>query len=782
MDWKRIEREVSTLDTLSPEAALERLEALKQTEPDIAELVAGYAGRERNVDSFLRTMAPRAANVVDTLKPGAKLGVWELEDMLGRGGMGAVYKARRADGLYEQSAAVKVVQIFSDAQRARFDQERQRLARLEHPGVVRIIDGGITEDDLAFLVMEYVDGAPLDGWLADQNAGREQVLRLAVEAAQALSHVHGRLILHRDIKPANILVSTDGQVKLIDFGIGSEFRDADDAPFAMTLAFAAPEQLNQKSVDVGADIFAFGATLHKLLTGAMPVRRSDGGVDIDKTLLRDKELAAIIARATAFDPAERYSAVDGLIEDLQHFLNKEPVNAYSTARVYRIGKFFSRYPASSALAVGLLVALIGGLWASLYSADQVHKALIRAENALERERLATMSEAAFSETIQGLFESGLGAEAINSVMLERAREAHEYSVTAPDNAAQIIFSIGRSFVVRGDYKDALTVLEPWLEAGYGPEHLIWQGKVDMAFSYQALREWDVALPIFYEARDYFAEVTDVPTYETVLIANQIAKNTVAAADQAETIRQAELALASNPTANERLYYYSALLSTLRRTGDQESAYKIALEALSFLEAHPLLDRHRGLDVRFFVADLAIYSMNDPEHGIEVMKPVLARNDLSDFAAGLAHQLMGTALAETGDHEGALLQLDAAVQFAQQAAGKSSGFYAAMIADLIEADLKFGFIDRAGDRIRAYFEDNAEEEADITWRFRLAEAHYLFRRGDAEAALSLLARHNITPETAVQAYRKIRLDRLRDLGLDVDSLPERVAALKTQVNP
>ena len=758
---------------LNPEEALERLETLKHTNPDIADLVAGYAGRERNVDSFLRTMAPQTDYVIDTLKPGERLGVWELEGMLGRGGMGAVYKARRADGLYEQSAALKVVQISSDAQRARFDQERQRLARLEHPGVVRIIDGGITDEDLAFLVMEYVDGAPLDVWLLDQTAGREQVLRFALSAAHAISHVHGRLILHRDIKPANILVSKEGQVKLIDFGIGSEFRDADDAPFAMTLAFAAPEQLNQQSVNVGSDIFAFGATLHKLLTGTMPVRRSDGGVDIDKALLKDKELVAIIARATAFDPSGRYGAVDGLIEDLQHYLNKEPVDAYSTARVYRIGKFFSRYPASSALAASLLVALIGGLGASLYSADQVQRALVRAENALERERLAKVSEEAFTDTLMRLFNDQVGEDVMTSILLQHADRAYDYREQDPERAAMTAFAVGRSLVFRSDNHNAINVLENWIEGGYGPERLVWQGKIDLGYAYNNIGKTEKALGIFRGAQDYFSSISDFPYYEQVLTAYEIATITRDPDDYQSAIELATNALMTAPDGNERAYYYTVLDVSYTRLGRFDEAAEYASKGLEFLIATPLLNKHRLTVSRANVASLDIYHTRDYDRARRVLNANIEDEETSLVDRAQSLMLLGNLENELESYKDAKIAFENALSLYQTAEGGDSFSSIAVESDLVENALLSGEIVKAKQRLDD-IEDRFNGAPPSHPRLVIAQAHFLALSDSHEAALAYLKDKGVTPAMArVSPVGTHRMDRFRAMGLDVDSLDQPV---------
>lgn len=767
MDWSRIDREVTHLATLSPESAFDYLKSLEETEPEVAELVAGFAGRERRTASFLRTSAPETVKIVETLPVGTRLGQWALDELLGSGGMGAVYKAHRADELYEQTVAVKIVEIVSASQRARFDQERQRLARLEHPGVVRIIDGGVSDDDLAYLVMELVDGAPLDDWLADQGADVEATLRLFLDVADALSHAHSRLILHRDVKPSNILVSAEGQAKLIDFGIGAELESAEAAPLAMTLPYAAPEQLNRKAADVGSDVFALGATLHTALTGVPPAREADGGVSVKAAALKGKELRAILDKALARDPEDRYATVDAFAEDVRHHLDKEPVEAFSATRRYRAAKFLSRYPASSALAAGLLVVLVAGLGASLYSADRAQKALVRAEHALERERVAKASEAAFTDTLLRLFNRKTGEGAMTEILMEHADTAYELRGKDPERAAMAAYAVGRSLIFQGNFREAREVLEPWIAEGYGPEQILWLGRLDLGYAYSRMGESEESLKLMREAKAYFAGMSDEPSYELVVSQQHIANATRQQEDYQELADYAERALAADAQGNERAHYYNSLETAYMRLGDFDKGAKYAREGLDFHIANPLLNAHRLGYIRVNVATFDIYHTGQYAEARELLTANIEDPEIPTNLVATSTMLMANLEIEEGHFEAAKEWSEAALVLFREDEDMNLG----VRSDLVENAILRGDLDEAARRLSAI---DAEYDGDPPWdpRLVIARAHYRFAAGRPDEALAYLAENGVTPAMAREsAVGTHRMNRLRKLGLDVDSLDE-----------
>ncbi|MBC7896567.1 MAG: serine/threonine protein kinase, partial [Cytophagaceae bacterium] len=211
--------------------------------------------------------------------PGAdsRVGVYRIVRELGRGGMGTVFLAERADGQFEQRVAVKVVHRGFGARdtRERFLRERQILARLDHPNVAHLVDGGLTDDGQPWFAMEYVDGAPLDAWCDERRASIEERLALFLAVCDAVQFAHQELVIHRDLKPSNILVTHGGQVKLLDFGIATLVRE-DEAEVtrtglrAFTPEYASPEQWRGEPVTTGSDVYSLGVVLYELLAGTRP--------------------------------------------------------------------------------------------------------------------------------------------------------------------------------------------------------------------------------------------------------------------------------------------------------------------------------------------------------------------------------------------------------------------------------------------------------------------------------------------------------------------------------
>ena len=379
-----------------------RLEALVEAaleQPEDSRLAWLAAQPE---DESLRRDALRllraSSDAPDWLQPpaqtrvGQKLGAWRVVRELGRGGMGVVYLGEREDGQFRQRAAIKLLSaaLASEGRRARFLAERQLLAELEHPGIARLIEGGATEDGLPWFALEYVDGVGLTEFCAREALTVDARLRLLLQVCDVVRFAHSRLVVHRDLKPGNILVTADGQVKLLDFGIAKLLdaarADATHELRPLTPAYAAPEQQRGGSVTVATDVWALGVLLYELLTGRRPFEAPEGDAAalIDAVLHRDPpppsavvgdaalarqlrgDLDTIVLRALAKEPERRYASVESLADDLQRHLAVRPIRARPDRLGYRLGKYVRRHRwgvAGAALAVSLLVgAGIGLVW------------------------------------------------------------------------------------------------------------------------------------------------------------------------------------------------------------------------------------------------------------------------------------------------------------------------------------------------------------------------------------------------------------------------------------
>ena len=333
-----------------------------------------------------------AAAVIETASApgelGTRIGPYLLEAEVGRGGMGAVYRARRADGQYDSRVAVKLARLDLGGEQAaaRFRAERQYLAALEHPYIARLLDGGVTDDGRLYLVLELVDGVPIDDYCTSHGLGLEDRLRLVRKVCAAVEYAHQRLIVHRDLKPSNVLVCADGTPKLVDFGIAKLLRPdtlaaegavTQDASRFLTPGYASPEQRAGVPVTTASDVYSLGVLLYELLAYTLPrpaegdaegilaepmpvsaaaavqaLTRSSPGLAADPRALRG-DVDSILTRALRRMPEERYPTAAALDEDLRRFLEGEPVRARQSTLTYRSRKFVRRH----ALGVGMTAAL-----------------------------------------------------------------------------------------------------------------------------------------------------------------------------------------------------------------------------------------------------------------------------------------------------------------------------------------------------------------------------------------------------------------------------------------
>jgi eukaryotic-like serine/threonine-protein kinase len=350
-------------------------EALRQT---VERLLAAHD----RAAGFLETPA---SALEDDLR-GQPIGSYRVQREIGRGGMGTVYLAERADGAFLHRVAIKIIKrgMDSEAVLRHFRNERQILATLEHPHIARLLDGGSTAAGTPYFVMEYVEGEPIDRYCQARGLGVGERVDLFREAAAAVSYAHQRLVVHRDIKPSNILVGTDGVPKLLDFGIAKILTpDLDPAARStattfhlMTPAYASPEQLAGKPSTTLTDVYSLGVVLDELLLGVPRGARSG-------------DLENIVAMARRPESERRYASVDQLSEDLRRYRIGLPVAARQDRWSYRLGKFVRRHRVAVAAAALLVLALLGGAIATAWQARRA-----RAQQALAERRFADVRKLA----------------------------------------------------------------------------------------------------------------------------------------------------------------------------------------------------------------------------------------------------------------------------------------------------------------------------------------------------------------------------------------------------
>ncbi len=344
------------------------------------------------VESFADDLTSTLSAAAHGSHRGARLGSYEIIREIGRGGMGAVYLARRADAAFEKEVAIKLLKRGTDTDEVlrRFQSERQILARLEHPNIARLLDAGTTDDGLPYFVMEYIVGAWVTDYCAAQNLSIPARLDLFLKICGAVQFAHQNLVVHRDLKPANILITAEGEPKLLDFGI-AKLLASDDSGLHPTIedrqrltpGYASPEQVRGEAITTASDVYSLGALLFHLLTGqsahpfatttptptelarviieSEPPRASKvaSGPELRRELTGD--LDTILATALQKQPERRYSGVPALADDLQRYLDGRPIKARPATFGYRASKFVRRNRIAVASATVVLIAALAGL-------------------------------------------------------------------------------------------------------------------------------------------------------------------------------------------------------------------------------------------------------------------------------------------------------------------------------------------------------------------------------------------------------------------------------------
>jgi hypothetical protein len=355
--------------------------------PEVQAAVLTLLRHDSPGETFFRQAVSR--ELPHPVHDGEQFGPYRLCELLGRGGMGAVFKAERIDGEIRQTVAIKVVERgWLDAQAfERFRQERQILSGLVHPNIAQLLDGGTREDDLPYLVMEYVEGLRLDQYCAEHQLGISDRLRVFLPLCAAVEFAHRKLVVHRDLKPSNVLVTADGAPKLLDFGIAKAI-DPDAGSRTQTIAltpdFASPEQLLGREVTTATDVYGLGAVLYHLLTDCAPRPVKDlssGEVEraiyeagpVRPSALRPElkgDLENILLHALEPQPSSRYGSVRELADDIGRYLERRPVRATPYGWQYRARRFFQRHAAASLAAGFATFAIFAGAGVSIYEARQ----------------------------------------------------------------------------------------------------------------------------------------------------------------------------------------------------------------------------------------------------------------------------------------------------------------------------------------------------------------------------------------------------------------------------
>ena len=451
MNRKYSPRVDAALDRVLDAAPDDRQHILSEIERADAELAKQVTRLYRYAVSETQGVAPDAGALApdflkafgaddETKRIGVMAGAFEIAELIKSGGMGVVYRGERKDGVFEQSVAIKILphRRMTPARRTLFERERAFLARLEHPNIARIIDGGLLDDGAPYLAMEFVGGERFDE--AVRTMPRKQRIAAFDQLCEAVSYCHRSFIVHGDLKPENILIADD-RVRLLDLGVSRLIdRDnkANDSLVGATPDFAAPELLNGAPASVASDIFALGKILRRALEETAP----------------SPELNAIIAKCLNADETARYLSVESLRNDLANFQQSRPVAAYSAKRRYRATKFIAR----NRVAVGATAIVIASLAAGLFATNWQYAAA---------KREAARANAVSSFVIS-LFDranpdaAGASAITLRDIMDEAAQRVEAELSAAPEAQREVQELIASGYFGLGEYELALQLNEDLL--------------------------------------------------------------------------------------------------------------------------------------------------------------------------------------------------------------------------------------------------------------------------------------------------------------------------------
>jgi tetratricopeptide (TPR) repeat protein len=462
---------------------------------ELRRLLAAEAHAEADIQHAIGDAAAQLVRAGRHERVGTRLGPWRLVAHHADGGMGAVYRAVRDDGRYDQQVAVKLLNPASDgaAAKARLEAERRILARLEHPHIARLLDGGSTNDGVPYLVMEFVDGQPIDAWCDIHGADTAMRLRLFVQVCRAVDHAHRNLVVHRDLKPSNILVDGEGRPRLLDFGIaklvdeGSALTRTGERAF--TPSHASPEQVTGGVVTTATDVFALGVLLYDLLAGKLPY----GGAETPAPMLARRivetepprpstavasddsrrrlaaagergerltpqrlarELAGdldnIVLMALRKEPERRYASVAALADDVERYLADLPVRARPATLGYRAAKFLRRHPVAvpaSALALVLATGAAGTFtWRLAAERDRALAAEARAT------RVAAFTASVLRNT--GADEGATREVPVQTLLEGAVKRVDDELASEPEVATRLRIALGDAIMSWGEYEKA----------------------------------------------------------------------------------------------------------------------------------------------------------------------------------------------------------------------------------------------------------------------------------------------------------------------------------------
>lgn len=681
--WSTLLDEALELDDDDDRSAW--LAALRERQPDAADAVARLLGHAATgpvpIDAYERSLhdALRHEQANDAGTSGQSFGPWQISRKLGSGGMGEVWLATRTDRLYDGQAAIKLLAGGGDVRRlsARFARERNLLARLTHPGIARLLDAGIS-DEQPYLVLEYVDGVTLLEHARAHASTVAERLHLALVIGRAVEYAHSRLIVHRDLKPSNVVVTKDGDVKLLDFGIAALLESDDDEQEhtaltrlygrGLTLDYAAPEQIAGEATGVGCDIYSLGVMLFELLAGErplhgdrpgraalehavlhheaprlsrmiqtdLPLNLSPGARPVDVERVRG-DLDAIVAKALRKTPEHRYPTMAAFIADLENWLAHRPVSAGRGDGRYRARLWLRRNRVAAGLTAAVVLSLSAGLALSLWQwrAARAQTARAQAVSAF----MSDLFRAADPERTKG------EDLAVRDLVDAGAQRLVSGSIDDPEIRAQLGAALGSTYVSLSRPDRAVPVLEDALKNSIraNGEDAVPSARLQLLLAKaefqdeqyaKVIERYDRAIPTLEASGEGLAE-------DTILARNLWAYSLAKQGDFddadrviGETRRKVLSAYGTSHWLYVETINDTATMATIR--GDWQTARTLLSSIRTQMLRPPTGHRQDALTMRLNLAN--IYSRTGaPDEALAMLRPVVS--DYTDLLSADANQTL-----------------------------------------------------------------------------------------------------------------------------------------------
>lgn len=673
-DWNAVQSQFEELIDLSPSEQAKGLAKSKQPAHVVEQTRALLAAaRSKGILDMAAPSIDQPAAKMNyaSLSIGQEVGGFTIDRLIGRGGMGEVYLAHRTARDFTQLVALKLLRAEAADRGDAFMRERRLLARLEHPGISRLIDAGIAPDGRPYMAMEYIDGISIDAWCRENRADLTMRMGLFRSVCDAVAYAHSNLIIHRDIKPSNIIIDKSGKARLLDFGIAKLLDDTSLVPSTtqamLTPDYAAPEQLDGDEPTVSADVYALGIVLYELMCGKGPWQRdgasvpmiirrvlyddakmpsdaaSEDGAPIPANLIAG-DLDAIIMKAIRRNPAERYRSASDLADDVERHQQLKPVQARDGSTRYMIGRFVRRYrwavTASAAALAAILIGAGGIAW-------QARQTAIERDNAFAEARRIEAANEAFMSMFKDASDEANFETTTMREMIDGTKEQLFSSLrpNSPDAAATIA-ALADLYLTAGANADARALLSEALFRGFGRSDPADLARLKLQLSTVEIRDNHpiIARRLLDEARAVWQSDPDKFLREAIISVDVESTILWQEGKRQEAITLLTRNMADAEKANsaynrDLIWYYQKLSKFLVEQERFDEADGVIRHGLKILASRNETRTNAALLLRRFQADIASQNGNDAGAAKMLNAVIIDRRKLYGPSLALAVDLL-----------------------------------------------------------------------------------------------------------------------------------------------